>query len=74
MTVATSKVKTKGISPKVVADFLATAASFAIMYYGLDVDPELSALLAKLLGSGAGITAPPGKIEVESPVVSSPTA
>ncbi len=59
------QVKTTGISPKLLADLFVSAATFALANYGAGLDPELSALIGKLVGSIAAYIAGPGKVHVQ---------
>lgn len=56
------KVRTRGLSPKVVADFVVTVGGFLLTTYGAGLDPVLSAGIAKALGTLAGIKAGPGHV------------
>ena len=63
------KLKTRGISPKVIADLIVSALAFALTAGVIDIDPELAAVISKLLGTLAGVIAGPGKVE---PVLAEP--
>lgn len=52
----------KGLSPKVVADFIVTVAAFAFANFAINIDPEYAAAAAKVLGSFAGYLTPPGQV------------
>ena len=52
------KPKTVGLSKKIVADLLTSVVAFAIAYGGIELDPTLSALVAKAIGFVAGYLAP----------------
>lgn len=54
--------KTKGISPKVLADLFASVAGYALTKYGVGLDPTLSAIIGKAIGTVAGYIANPGTV------------
>lgn len=56
----------KGLSPKLVADFIVSVVAFVLLAVaGLDVneDPVTLAFLAKAAGSIAGVLVGPGRVE-----------
>ena len=57
------KIKTKGVSYKLVADLLTSVVAFAIGYFGVELDPALAAVVAKAVGFIAGVIAPPNQVE-----------
>lgn len=58
--------KTKGISPKVLADLLVSFVTFALTAGVIEIDPVLAATISKLLGSLAAVIAPPGNVEIDA--------
>jgi hypothetical protein len=52
-----------GISPKLLADFVVSAISFVALYFGVDLDPEVAAALAKVVGFIAGYVTGPGNVQ-----------
>lgn len=54
--------KTRGISHKVLADLLVSVVSFALTYFAADLDPATAAIISKLVGSIAGVLAPPNEV------------
>lgn len=57
--------KTKGISPKVLADLFVSFVAFALTAGVIEIDPVLAATISKLLGSLAGVIAGPGNVVVD---------
>jgi len=53
---------TRGISPKVLADLIVSVLTFALVYFGIEVDAVLSATIAKAAGAMTAILAPPGDV------------
>lgn len=53
---------TKGLSPKVAADFIVTVLAFVFANFAINIDPEYAAAVAKVLGSLAGYLASPGQV------------
>lgn len=56
------KLKTRGISPKLIADLLVSVATFIVAYPALGLDPVLAAAIAKALGTLAAAIAGPGDV------------
>jgi hypothetical protein len=59
--------KTKGVSPKVPAQAVATLAVAALAYFGVDLSPEVSAAIGVVVGIVAGWFAAPGVVVTEPP-------
>lgn len=55
----------KGISPKLLADLIVSVLTFLLTYFGVELDPTLSAAIAKLAGFAAGAIVGPGRVVVE---------
>lgn len=55
-------------APKVLADTATTIIVFVVAYFGIDLDPEVAAAVAKLVGFVAAYYTPPGAV-AEVPVV-----
>jgi hypothetical protein len=53
------RLKTAGLNPKVPVQAIATLIVAALAHFGLDLDDELSAALAVVIGFAAGYIAPP---------------
>jgi hypothetical protein len=64
MTTVRTALRQHGISPKLVADLLTSIVAFAVTYFGIDLDPVLSAGIAKGVGFIAGFLVGPGTVEV----------
>jgi hypothetical protein len=60
-----------GLSPKVLAQLLAAAVTWALGYFAIDLTPELSAAIAAVVGAIAGYQAPAGAVAHEWPTTSS---
>lgn len=54
--------KTRGVSPKVPVQAIATVIAFALSYFAIDLDPEVAGAIAVLCGIGGGVTAGPGDV------------
>lgn len=54
----------KGFSPKLLADLVVSVVTFAVAYFGVELDPALSAAIAKAVGLLAGVIVGPGDVEV----------
>ena len=65
MLVVRKALKQRGISPKLIADLLTTIVSFAVTYYGIELDAEVAAAVSKAIGFLAGVIVGPGTVEVE---------
>lgn len=52
------KLKTQGLSLKIPAQAITTLVVGALAYFGVDLDPELSAALGVVIGFAAGYLAP----------------
>lgn len=56
-------IRTRGLSPKVLWDLTVTVVAFLVTAGVVSLDPEVAALISKLLGTAAGVWAGPGKVE-----------
>lgn len=54
--------RTCGISPKVPAQAIVTVLAFIVAHFGIELDDDVSAALAVILGAAAGYQAPPGDV------------
>lgn len=54
--------KTKGVSPKVLADLFASVGMFLLTALGAGLDPVTAAVISKAIGTLAGVIAGPGKV------------
>ncbi len=57
------KPKTTGVSPKVPFQAIASIITFLLAYFAVDLSPELSGLIAAVIGAIGGYQAPPGNVE-----------
>ena len=55
--------RTQGVSKKIVADLLTSVVAFVVAYFAIDLDPAVSAGLAKGIGFVAGYFTPPNAVE-----------
>jgi hypothetical protein len=60
-----------GISPKVIGQLLATAISWALAHFAIQLDPAVSSVIAAALGALAGYVAPPGAVAHQQPATAS---
>lgn len=63
MAATKTRMSTKTPSPKLIADFGISAISFILTFLVLDLDPEASAAISKVLGFLAAYFAPVGETE-----------
>lgn len=57
------KVKTVGVSPKVIVDALVSVIAYLLTAGVIDIDPALAAAISKALGSLAAVIASPGAVK-----------
>ena len=57
--------RTKGISPKVLADLVISLLTFALTAGVIELDPVLAAGISKFLGTVAAVIAGPGEVEYD---------
>ena len=57
------KYRTVGISPKVIIDAVVSVVAFLMLKYGIELDAEYAALIAKGVGTLGGVAAGPGEVE-----------
>jgi hypothetical protein len=60
-----------GISPKVIGQLLATAISWVLAHFAIQLDPTVSAAIAAALGGLAGYALPPGAVAHQVPASAS---
>jgi hypothetical protein len=58
--------RTRGISPKVIADLVVSVLTFILTAGVVELDPATAALISKALGTLAGIAARPGAVTVNA--------
>jgi len=58
-----SKTRQRGLSPKVLANFLTTLAVGAAGYFAVELSPEVSGAIAVVAGFLAGVIIGPGDVE-----------
>lgn len=55
----------KGLSPKLLADIATSIVLYVILAVGLEVDKDVSAAIAKVIGFAVGAVFKPGRVVVE---------
>lgn len=55
------KRETVGVDPKVPVQAIIAVLAFVLTYFGVDLSPELAAVIATVLGAIAGVLAPAAK-------------
>lgn len=55
-----------GVSPKLLADLIVSIVIFAAAYFGVELDPALSAAIGKAAGFIAGAIVGPGDVSVQT--------
>jgi hypothetical protein len=54
--------KTKGVKPAVPWQAITTIVAFLLAYFPVDLPPSVAGAIAVVLGTGAGVAAPTGRI------------